>query len=72
MRSDVYNGPFNVEVHGSGVFVKWYEKWTGSKPGPLLEVGYIDGASSKINRKLERTQITIVEHQAYEQAETKN
>jgi hypothetical protein len=39
MRFDVYNGPCNVEAHGSGVFVKWYEKWTGPKTGPLLEGG---------------------------------
>jgi hypothetical protein len=37
MRSDVCNGPCIVEVHGSGVFVKWYEKWTGPETGPLSE-----------------------------------
>jgi hypothetical protein len=35
MRSDVCNGPCIVEVHGSGVFVKW----TGPETGPLSEGG---------------------------------
>jgi hypothetical protein len=39
MRSGVKDGRCDVEVLCFGVFVKWYEKWTGPKTAPLLEGG---------------------------------
>jgi hypothetical protein len=39
MCSDVKDRRCDGEALGFGVFLKWYEKWTGPKTGPLLEGG---------------------------------